>query len=88
MLTCRQAKSNQEALEKGLCRACNSYECLAIKDPEAHCYKCDSTGVVDIINDDLVICTKCFWGKQLEIEQYECTKISLEDLFLEGDEDE
>ncbi len=78
--------TTEQALNRGWCKTCNTYECIKIKDKNIHCHKCNNTGITDCNNNEVTICNNCIWGLEFALEQQEYQSVDineLEQLFLQ-----
>ncbi len=80
-MTCKHNKlTNEEALKRGWCKCCNTFDCVKIKDENIYCHKCDNTGISNCNGDEVTICNNCVWGIYFAIEQQEWQEVGIEGL--------
>lgn len=73
-MTCKYLRlSKSKRIE--YCHDCITYDCVEIRNEKESCPVCQCTGAADIKGDEIVICRKCIWGKLLEIEQHEFSRL-------------
>ncbi len=77
---CKYNLNIEDALIRGWCKTCNTFECVKIKDENTHCHKCDNTGISDCKGEKVTICDNCIWGRYFAIEQNEWQKVGIEGL--------
>ncbi len=86
MSKCKHRLSEQEALERGWCKCCKTYNCVPFREEHKVCPHCRNTGITDCNGDTAIVCTNCIWGKRYAMEEFEYGLLEgeFDDMFLTG----